>query len=169
MLECDLRHIFAAKCRTQYRIFALIYNPCLCDLRHIFALYCRTINKIATKELTNTDKMFTFALRPREAEHTHLYHAIAESEAKENTMAKYKHTNGALAITSPRSGTFGLIGASRAALNEVAATVVAKQTGNGHTRSLQAVSTGGQFSAIIRHENTVLQFEGNHFAVSTHD
>jgi hypothetical protein len=40
---------------------------------------------------------------------------------------------------------------------------------NGQNRSLQLVSTGKSFSALIKHGNTTMQFEGDSFAVTTHD
>jgi hypothetical protein len=40
---------------------------------------------------------------------------------------------------------------------------------NGQERRLQLVSTKGAFSALIKHGNTTLQFEGDSFAVTTHD
>jgi len=47
---------------------------------------------------------------------------------------------------------------------------IASSLPNGHQRSLQAVcAEGAPFSALIKHGNTTMQFEGNSFAVTTHD
>lgn len=46
---------------------------------------------------------------------------------------------------------------------------IAASMPNGHQRSLQLVSSEGAFSALIKHGNKTFQFEGDNFAVTTHD
>lgn len=85
-------------------------------------------------------------------------------------MAKYK--NSVIARTESAKGrqlaVSDFVGSRWAAIEAIGATEAAK-AGNGSPRSLQAVSANGVFSALIKHGNTTLQFEGDKFAVSTHD
>jgi hypothetical protein len=74
-------------------------------------------------------------------------------------MPKNKH----LAVTEAA----GLAGRALAALEKEGSRIAGEL--NGQERRLQVVSTKGAFSALIKHGNTTLQFEGDSFAVTTHD
>jgi len=60
----------------------------------------------------------------------------------------------------------GLAGKTIARMEACAELVHAEET---KRRSLQLVSSGEQFSALIRHGKTTLQFEGDSFAVTHND
>ena len=83
-----------------------------------------------------------------------------------------KHIKNVPAVTeaAERAGKVSLPGLGRAvmALQEHGAKIAASLD-NGHTRSVQIVSTDEAFSAVIKHGNKVFQFEGDSFAVTTHD
>jgi hypothetical protein len=70
----------------------------------------------------------------------------------------------ARALNGPRN----LVSTALAAIEARGATEQAKAI-NGTQRSLQAISADGQFSAVIHHGRTTIQFQGDSFAVSTHD
>jgi hypothetical protein len=84
-----------------------------------------------------------------------------------------KHTKNVPAITEAAKqagrqiALSGLAGRRVAALQAEGDRIAASI--NGGNRSLRLVSTEGQFSALIKHGKTTLQFEGNSFAVTTHD
>ena len=85
-------------------------------------------------------------------------------------MAKHKN----LAVTDAARQAGRQIALAGLAGRRVAALMaegerIAASLPNGHSRSLQIVSTEGQFSALIKHGNKVFQFEGDSFAVTTHD
>ena len=63
----------------------------------------------------------------------------------------------------------GLAGRRVAALEAEGARIAAEIAANGTQRSLQLVSAKDGFSALIKHGNKTFQFEGDSFAVSTHD
>lgn len=84
-------------------------------------------------------------------------------------MTKYKN----VAITeaarqaakiAPRSLAERRVAALTAEGDRIAASLL-----NGHQRSLQLVSTEGHFSALIKHGTKVFQFDGDSFAITTHD
>ena len=60
----------------------------------------------------------------------------------------------------------GLAGKTIARMEARAEEVLAEET---KRRSLQLVSSGEQFSALIRHGKTTFQFEGDAFAVTHND
>lgn len=60
----------------------------------------------------------------------------------------------------------GLAGKAIARMEAQAEEVLAE---GAKQRSLQLVSSGEQFSALIRHGKTTLQFEGDSFAVTHND
>jgi hypothetical protein len=70
----------------------------------------------------------------------------------------------ARALNAPQN----LVGRSLAAIEARGATE-AQKASDGGQRSLQAISADGQFSAVIHHGRTTIQFQGDAFAVSTHD
>jgi len=84
----------------------------------------------------------------------------ASPKPQENTVAKHKN----LAVTNAA----GLAGRALAALEAEGAKIAASMP-NGHDRTLQLISTKGAFSALIKHGNKTFQFEGDSFAVTTHD
>lgn len=88
-------------------------------------------------------------------------------------MAKHKDKHNVPAITAAAKqagqiAVYSPIGRAVAALRESGEKARAP-LGNGTARSLQAVSENGAFSALIKHGNTTMQFEGDSFAVTTHD
>lgn len=85
-------------------------------------------------------------------------------------MSKRKHLP-AVTKAANLAGLAGqsLTGSALTALQHDAARVVAKLSTGSSDRSLQLVSTEGGFSALIKHGNSVFQFEDGKFAVSTHD
>ncbi len=87
-------------------------------------------------------------------------------------MSKHKHTNGAVTIAAKQAGQIAIPGLAGRRVSALMAEGdrIAASLSNGHTRALQAVCAKGQpFHAVIKHGNTVMQFEGDAFAVTTHD
>lgn len=85
-------------------------------------------------------------------------------------MAKYKHL--AVTAAAKQAGQIalpGLTGHALTALQRDAARLVAKLSEDSSERSLRLVSTEGTFHAVIKHGKKVFQFEGDNFAVTTHD
>jgi len=80
---------------------------------------------------------------------------------KNSVIARSESTSRQLAVSS-------LVGSRVAALEAQGATEAAK-AGNGSPRSLQAVCATNGFSALIKHGNTTIQFQGDNFAISTHE
>lgn len=86
-------------------------------------------------------------------------------------MSKHKHVP-AVTTAAKQAGQIALPGLARrrlTALMEQGETIAA-QLKNGHQRSLQVVSTSkeGLFGRL-KHGNTVIDFEGDTFGVTTHD
>jgi hypothetical protein len=86
-------------------------------------------------------------------------------------MAKHKKNVPAVTAAASQAAqvaVYSPLGSAVAALRENGEKSRAP-LGNGTQRSLQAVSEAGAFSALIKHGNTTMQFEGDSFAVTTHD
>jgi hypothetical protein len=82
-----------------------------------------------------------------------------------------KHKNIAVTAAARQAGqvaTYSPIGRAVAALRNHGEKARAPLE-NGVQRSLQAVSEGGNFSALIKSGHTTVQIEGDSFAVTTHD
>jgi hypothetical protein len=84
-------------------------------------------------------------------------------------MAKHKNIAvTAAAQQAAQVATYSPIGRAVAALREHGEQA-REPLNNGVQRSLQAVSEGGNFSALIKSGPTTIQIEGKNFAVTTHD
>ena len=84
-------------------------------------------------------------------------------------MAKHKNSVIARSESASRQLTVSnLVGSRVAAIETLGATDAAKAS-NGSPRSLQAVCATNGFSALIKHGNTTIQFQGDAFAISTHE
>jgi hypothetical protein len=86
-------------------------------------------------------------------------------------MAKQRKHSNAVTVAAKQAAqvaVYSPLGAAVASLRESGEKSRAPLA-NGCQRSLQAVSEGGQFSALIKSGHTVVQIEGDSFAVSTHD